>query len=290
MPAYYNEFDPYAAQWLRNLIAAGHIAPGDVDERSIIDVRPEDLRGYTQCHFFAGIGGWSYALRLAGWDDTRPVWTGSCPCQPFSNAGKQKAQEDERHLWPEWFRLISNVKPSTIFGEQVGGAIAHGWLDDAFDDLDKEGYQTGAAVLPACSVGAPHKRDRLWFVGYAPESTREWHTGGIFRAKAQECGQGFQNGNLPKRSSDAGESSGEWNVADANEQRLQGYGGLQECSDKFIAGKGGAAIHCGWEFEPGVGRLAHGIPARMGALKAYGNAIVPQVAAEFIKSFRGCVE
>jgi len=86
--AYYNEIDPFAAQWLRNLIAAGHIAPGIVDERSIEDVIPEELEVYTQCHFFAGIGGWSYALRLAGWPDDKKVWTGSCPCQAFSNAGK----------------------------------------------------------------------------------------------------------------------------------------------------------------------------------------------------------
>ena len=81
MLAYYNENNRFAAQWLRNLIAAGEIAPGDVDDRSITEVRPDDLRGYTQCHFFAGIGGWSAALRLADWPDDRPVWTGSCPSE-----------------------------------------------------------------------------------------------------------------------------------------------------------------------------------------------------------------
>lgn len=80
--AYYNENDPFAAAWLRRLIEAGEIAPGVVDERSIVDVQPQDLSSYTQCHFFAGIGGWSLALRFAGWPDDRPVWTGSCPCQP----------------------------------------------------------------------------------------------------------------------------------------------------------------------------------------------------------------
>lgn len=117
--SYYNENDQFAAQWLRNLIDAGHIAPGDVDERSIVDVRADDLRGYTQCHFFAGIGGWSYALRLAGWDDDRPVWTGSCPCQPFSAAGKGKAADDERHLWPAWLPLIAECRPAIVFGGRL---------------------------------------------------------------------------------------------------------------------------------------------------------------------------
>lgn len=128
MTAYYNEIDPYAAQWLRNLIDAGLIAPGDVDERSIVDVQPEDLEGYTQCHFFAGIAGWSQALRLAGWPDDRPVWTGSCPCQPFSAAGKGAGANDTRHLWPEFFRLIEACRPRTIFGEQVASALGRQWL------------------------------------------------------------------------------------------------------------------------------------------------------------------
>src|SRR5574343_242423 len=124
--AYYNEIDPFAAQWLRNLISAGHIALGHVDERSISDIRPSDLVGYIQHHFFAGIGGWSYALRLAGWDDSRPVWTGSCPCQPFSQAGKQAGTKDDRHLWPEFFRLIRECRPEVVFGEQVASSVAVG--------------------------------------------------------------------------------------------------------------------------------------------------------------------
>ena len=164
MTAYYNEHEPYAAQWLRNLIAAGHIAPGDVDARDIQEVMPDDLTGYVQCHFFAGLGGFSYALRLAGWPDDRPVWTGSCPCQPFSTAGKRAGTDDPRHLWPSWFRLIRECRPVTALGEQVASAIAHGWLDGVSADLEAEGYTVGAVVLGAHSVGAPHIRQRLWWV------------------------------------------------------------------------------------------------------------------------------
>lgn len=144
---FYNEFDPAAAAWLRQLIAEGLIPPGDVDERSITEIKPHELSKYTQCHFFAGIGGWSLALQLAGWPTERPVWTGSCPCQPFSVAGKGKGSDDERHLWPAFFNLIDQCRPDTVFGEQVESAIGHGWLDGIRADLEGEAYAVGAVVL-----------------------------------------------------------------------------------------------------------------------------------------------
>ena len=140
MTAYYNENDPKAAAWLRELIKANLIAPGEVDERSIEDVEPNDLKPYTQCHFFAGIGVWSYALRAAQWADTRPVWSGSCPCQPFSAAGKGEGFDDERHVWPAWHYLIEQCRPGVVFGEQVASAAVLGKLGDVLEMRNREAY------------------------------------------------------------------------------------------------------------------------------------------------------
>ena len=164
---YYNEIDPFAAQWLRNLIAGGHIAPGEVDERSIEDVTPDDLRGFTQCHFFAGIGVWSHSLRLAGWPDDKPVWTGSCPCQPFSAAGKGDGFADERHLWPHFFHLISERRPQHIFGEQVAAGNANEWFDLVQADLEGMGYAFGLVPFTSAGIGAPHIRERAYWVAHA---------------------------------------------------------------------------------------------------------------------------
>jgi DNA (cytosine-5)-methyltransferase 1 len=179
MTAYYNDKNRYSAEWLLNLIDEGLIPHGYVDERPIEEVRAIDLKGFTQCHFFAGIGGWPLALRLAHWPDDRPVWTGSCPCQPFSEAGKRKAKADARHLWPAWFRLISQLRPDIIFGEQVPEAIKLGWLDEVALDLEECDYAIGTAVLSACLVEARQERERLWFVaranGFAPKwSSEPW--------------------------------------------------------------------------------------------------------------------
>jgi DNA (cytosine-5)-methyltransferase 1 len=165
MVAYYNENRKSAARILKRLVEEKLIPAGEVDDRSITDVAASDLIGFDQCHFFAGIGGWPLALRIAGWPDSRPVWTGSCPCQPFSStAFKSTAQQDERHLWPDFDRLISECEPDEIFGEQVDEAVAAGWVDDAFHDLEEKGYACATIVLPALSVGASFEGQRLYFV------------------------------------------------------------------------------------------------------------------------------
>lgn len=167
MSAYYNEIDPRSAAWLRELIKAGYIAPGEVDERSIEDVLPSDVRGFAQCHWFAGIGVWSYALRSSGWADDRHVWTGSCPCQPFSAAGKRVGFADERNLWPAFHHLINERRPSVVFGEQVASSSIDPWVDLVHADLEAVGYAFGCVPFPSASVGAPHIRDRLYWVANA---------------------------------------------------------------------------------------------------------------------------
>ena len=203
MTVYYNEIDPYAAQWLRNLIAAGHLAKGEVDERSITEIQPDDLLGFNQCHFFAGIGVWGYALRQAGWADDRPVWTGSCPCQPFSAAGKQEGFADERHLWPTWFNLISQCRPAIVLGEQVASALD--WLDLVSTDMESAGYAFGAADLCAAGFGGAHIRQRLYFAGVANTlGSGRQRTGG--QSSAQSVG--------------TAERSGTGGLADAQSARL----------------------------------------------------------------------
>lgn len=295
MTAYYNEFDPYAAEWLRNLIREGLIAPGDVDERSIVDVSPDDLRGYTQCHFFAGIGGWSLALRSAGWSDERPVWTGSCPCQPFSAAGKQRGEDDERHLWPVFFELIAEHRPPVVLGEQVASRLGRGWLAGVRADLEALGYAVGAADLCAACVGAPHIRQRLWWVADREQQGLEGHAGDVADGNEPGWLHTLPAGSAPARGGDRG-------MGISARERLEGcrprsLGESQrEQAQRGRTGNDGAWSNAVWiscadgkarRIEPGLEPLAHGVPNRVGRLRAYGNAIVPEVAKAFIRAYDG---
>ncbi|MFU9391058.1 DNA cytosine methyltransferase [Klebsiella pneumoniae] len=280
--AYYNEIDPFAAQWLRNLIAAGHIAPGEVDERSIEDVTPDDLRGFTQCHFFAGIGVWSHSLRLAGWPDDRPVWTGSCPCQPFSPAGKGDGFADERHLWPQFFHLISERRPQHVFGEQVAAGNAKVWFDLVQADLEGMGYAFGLVPFTSAGIGAPHIRERAYWVA---NTDNEQHSIAV-----SGCGhEHASTGREQDPAASAGlrgdyrplEVNGFWRDADWLLCRDGKWRPVEPGTFPLVDG---AAARMG-RVEPGVARVASS--NRVGRLKGYGNAINAQAAAAFIRAYMG---
>jgi len=388
--AFYNEIDQYCCDWLSNLMDAGEITPGKIDNRPIQELTPDDLIGYDRCHFFAGLGGWEQALKLANWG-SRFVWTGSCPCQDYSTAGKLARQSGERHLWPDWFRLIRECRPPIIFGEQVASAIAAGWLDDIAHDLEAEKIAIASAVLPACAAGGFHRRDRIWFVAHPEGAGERGKAGNIHKEDRRSDGE------LPQLINSAGErlsgpmanpidrqlqkegrgpQGGAWqrnadkgsHVANAEgfgigaglcEGATQqhghgapGYGGQGGISMGHSTGAGlsergspevgiggaqqesercrvvGQSHNTGLEGHPEYGQgeagrepfahgpiatsdtdiewilcpdgkyravksglrlLAHGVPCRVGALKAYGNAIDPRPAAEFIKAAAGVI-
>ena len=358
---YYNEHDPFAAAWLRELIAAGEIPVGDVDERDIQDVQPSDLVGYRHRHWFAGIGGWACAMRIADWPDDVPLWTGSCPCQPFSAAGQGAGFADERHLWPAFHWLIQQCRPRYVCGEQVASADALRWWDLVATDLEGAGYACTAVDLPAASVGAPHKRSRLFWLADAQYEQQHWRwrtwgrrkesanhsTVGLADTSDHGCsgggraervraatGQPHPCGHQPDGCGDGGEWVGDTRGQGSAEQRRRrrdepsrlakasGTDGMgdtsstglsqRECDGRLQPGTLGThtrqAIErgsdisnavwadCIWlpctdgkarRAQPGIFPLAHGAPNRVGRLRAYGNAIVPQVAAEFIKATLG---
>ncbi len=248
--AYYNENDPYCFAWLENLIKRKLIEPGDVDGRSIQDVPPCDVLPYRQAHFFAGIGVWSYACKqVKALREVSRVWTGSCPCQPFSLAGKGAGFDDERHLWPDWFWLIEQCRPQLIFGEQVASNYTESWINLVQSDLEGKAYTTGSNHLPACGFGAPHERQRLWWVAYAKGTQWKW----------------------PKMETTAVQHS-------RSGKALRTYTWPQGC--------GPASNVCVSELLQKVDGVARQLEQRR--TSAYGNAIVAPVAVEFIRAALAC--
>ena len=295
---YYNENDPGAAAWLRELIQAGLIPPGDVDDRSIKDVEGSDLEGYTQCHFFAGIGGWPRALELAGWPPTKPVWTGSCPCQPLSVAGLKKGAEDKRHLWPEFARLICECEPAIVFGEQVASKLGREWFSGVRLDLEEMGYAVGAADLCAASVGAPHIRQRLFWV--ADTNNERCDRERVLLRDRKE-----KNIQIARHS----KISGMGNTVQSRRQAVSQEQTRIEppnfwansvyiaCGDgkarrigirpsTMVDGVSGSMDRSGEACMETIKVLTQKEEGRAMLLRGYGNAIVPQVAAEFIRAFK----
>lgn len=237
------------------------------------------------------------------------VICGGYPCQPFSTAGKRQGKEDDRHLWPEFMRLVVELRPAWVIGENVAGHISMG-LDDVLADLEAEGYACRTFVIPACAVGAPHRRDRVWTVGHASDSrsagererrarmaghgmvSGEWDEAADFasrpgedvahRPQLQRDGSGEHRQPDSGQVSEPGERSGAQSVADTYDTGLQGrsqagdVGSVRQRRDEH-AQRCSDMPRATWEPEPDVGRVAHGVPSRLDRLKALGNAVVPQI-------------
>lgn len=312
---YYNEFNPFASKWLANLQEADLIPKGVIDTRSITEIKPDELN-YAQCHFFAGIAGWPYALQLAGIPSNFPLWTGSCPCQPLSGAGKRRGQEDERHLWPTWFGLIEKCRPAVIFGEQVASKDGREWFCGVRADLESLGYAVGAADLCAAGIGAPHIRQRLFWAARLADANPERRG----EARSAESGSGISGGGFQCGLANTAHSkaarfgqfgkhllgptgASNFRLGDANSERLEIRTGWREndsapqetltTTERPGAWSNSRSILCRdgktrrIPTEPALFPLAARLPNRVGALRGAGNAIVPQVAAEFIKAVMG---
>lgn len=304
MKALYNEWDRKAAGWLRELARAGHISDGVVDERSITELSADDVRGYDRVHLFAGIGGWDYALRLAGWPEGVPVWTGSCPCQPFSCAGKGLGTADERHLWPEMLRLVAECRPSVVFGEQVRSKAVREWFAGVRSDLEALGYAVGAADLCAAGVGAPHIRQRLYWVAHAEHQRHGRERNGAAGRREPERGSeslGVAYAGLQRQEKRQVEATG---IIECSRGGYTNVSGLEGRVERvWRAGERAAGATGAWDdyriigfrdgktrrIESGTEPLVDGLPGRVGLLRGYGNAIVPQVAAAFVRAFMEAV-
>jgi DNA (cytosine-5)-methyltransferase 1 len=305
------------------------------------------LRGFTQCHFFAGIGVWSYALRLAGWPDDRPVWTGSCPCQPFSAAGKGAGFADERHLWPAWHHLIrerdlqsslvsrlqartqtlgstlfkltwkpwvmpsgrvlSRLRASVLRTSETGllrgrrrrsadGEKNVRTLEGSLREIARKGSPQDLSMA-ACLTGWPTPTARDHFPAHSPE----------YIAAKKEQGHGMANLNdlvqlaswpTPQTSDSTGGGQAKRAMGETRHGSNLNDFALLSVSNQparlTVIWRDADWLLCRDEkwrpVEPGTFPLADGAPARVGRLRAYGNAINAQAAAEFIRAAREAIE
>lgn len=298
-PAYYNENDPNACAWLGELQKQAVIKPGKIDPRSICDVKAEEIANFRTVHLFAGIGGWDYALTLADWPEEREIFTVSCPCQPFSVQGTNGGLLDERHLWPVVRNLIAQRRPAIVVGEQVASKDGRAWLAGVRFEMERMGYAFGGADLCAAGVRAPQIRQRLYWIGvfngmaYSQNNRLAWkqkatkQNGGRQLAPSGSIDGVGNPDSIQDNTSESGQSvfgarchPAAWNRQRVREnlaiypKRIWETFEVVPCRDGSFR-----------RTEPGTFPLSNGVSSRVGRLRGYGNAIVPDLAAEFIKAY-----
>jgi DNA (cytosine-5)-methyltransferase 1 len=240
--------------------------------------------------------------------DTIDIITGGYPCQPFSVAGRKKGEEDPRHVWPEMFRLVQELRPTWVIGENVGGHIKLG-LDTVLENLESEGYSTRTFSISASSIGANHKRERVWIIANLANSQRLGRTEGTKKSEEltreessdqfdnrsegrieSEPSQVMANSNTGHGEQQNQEVCSRRNASDSSSEDVANSEGSNrdeheinrehgEASSQEIFGNGSSVsgVSAWWSVEPDVGRVAHGVPNRVDRLKCLGNSVVPQI-------------
>jgi DNA (cytosine-5)-methyltransferase 1 len=246
--AVYNEIEPFLAKWLDNLISYNHIADGHIVCKSIKEIDTTIFKDYNQAHFFAGVGGWSYALRLVGWPDDRKVWTISCPCPPWSRARINNLDfdktRDERDLWPVVMPIIKQHMPSEIYGEQVAGKKVQEWILRTRKDLESIGYNFEGRTTKSSYAGAPSQRERFFFFAHLDSQRGQRLVKSVYTSKTRP-----------------------WRWGSEKDLRTI-------VNSPFQPGDS-------WP-QPLIRSGDDGVPNRVAVLRAYGNAIDPWQAAQFI--------
>jgi len=253
--------------------------------------RWRDIRTLTADSFYERTG-----LR------TVDIVSGGFPCQPFSVAGKRGGKNDDRYLWPEMLRVIRELRPAWVIGENVPG-IVNLALDTVLSDLENEGYSVQPLIIPACGVDAPHKRERIAILAYAinRSSTVWWNrklsdaetdgrerndNGG--RTETAFTGERRQDESGTSGMADGLPESIHGPCSDSESQRLQGFSGPQICRGGYLPTSvngtfGSHSPWLNWPDEPSVDRVVDGVPNRVDRIRSLGNAVVPQQFYIFFK-------
>jgi len=250
-----------AAEWMR----WKNIFQVEIDDycQKVLELRFPNVKKYRNIYEFSGI---EYYGKV-------DLISGGFPCQPFSVAGKRKGKADDRYLWPEMLRVLSEIKPTWIVGENVPGIVKME-LDNMLDDLERVDYETQTFVIPAASVDARHRRERIWIIANSTSNRRDHR---------RTLEQGRQNKGIENRKTEEDKQIGERRIGkfsqigktntNTEKQRLE-----RQVTKRKICTCGLPTEFCRWKPEPRLDRVANGVPHRVDRLKCLGNAIVPQLA------------